>query len=97
MELKTVSADELRELGFNPECVMTSQRTPGRPVRVRYGDHLVSRSAQGRISIAIGYFTPHQIAFRKAWCDAISATVTFPLLRRRELAVQEQELDRRAD
>ena len=63
-------SEELGEAGINADFPMLSEHRKGEPGRWRIGDDLViRRGADGGIQHCIGYFTPSQVAARKAWAE----------------------------
>lgn len=71
-DIPTVDDYELFKLGVDPKSPMTSVRHRDRPIRVRHGDNLITRSSTGCMSVSIGYFTAQQIFARKAFGDLFS-------------------------
>lgn len=61
----TVSRDQLRWLGVNPECVVGGPKVKDQPIDVRYGDHRIVRSSFGGCTIHFGWFTEQQERSRK--------------------------------
>lgn len=53
-----------KDNGINEECPMLSERRVGEPVRVRIGDDLVVRRADGGIEHSVGYFSDPQRQLR---------------------------------
>lgn len=61
----TVSRDQLRFLGVDPECVVGGKRVEGVPLDVRYGDNRITRSHAGACAIYFGWFSESQMTSRK--------------------------------
>ena len=67
--------EEAKAAGINIECPMMSERRPGAAGQWRVHDGLVTRRPSGGITHAFGYFTPEQVAARKAWFDRLAREV----------------------
>jgi len=74
---KHATPEELRAAGIDPEHpVASSERRRGEPGSWRVGDDLVTRRAtDGGIVHHLGYFTPQQVANRRAWAEGLSSAL----------------------
>lgn len=75
----TVSRDQLRWLGVNPECVVGGSKVKNQPIDVRYGDHRIVRSSHGGCTIHFGWFSEYQELSRKLagklFADAVAKVI----------------------
>ena len=71
----SLTEEELRSHGIIPGNTMGSERIKGAPLRVRFGNDLITRSAGGHLAHAFGYFTVEQAAARRAWSKRVGAAM----------------------
>lgn len=64
MPSEALTAEQMKELGLDPECPFCSERITSYPVDVRYGDDRITRSSSGAISHYFGWYSEHQIRSR---------------------------------
>jgi hypothetical protein len=72
---KSLSHEELMELGIDPEHPFCSERITSYQIDVRCGDHRVRRSSNGSMTVSYGYYADAQTRSRQLMAEQFGKAV----------------------